>query len=408
MLFFSAILGAVVRDIEEVVGGKTVDVLIKTTKEDTDNFPPLLGIVMRDKKTKKDIFIPMKAIETWGPKEIELDQKFSECVEGIPTGENIVSLRNSVLDKQIVDLEGMRVVRVNDLQFGRVKQVMSLIAIDISTRGLLRRLGFYSSVFDRIFKTNFLEWNSIELTDNKLHLSKGVADIVKLHPADIANIIEKMNLHQGSTLLESLDHATAARVFEEIEPEIQKVLIRFLGAEKTANLMNKMSVDELVDLIQLMPDKQSREIMRKLPGGEKKEKVRRFLEYDEDTAGGLMTTEFITATPNDTVQDVIEHIRKFSHMHHSILFIYVVDKNSRFLGVVSTRSLIIADKTEKIKEVMRKEKRIHVVKEDDDIDIVATAMTKYNLLSVAVVDKKKKLLGVVTVDDIMRSFIPKA
>jgi len=408
MLFFSAILGAVVRDIEDVNGGKAVDVLIKTQKEGDENFPPLLGIVMKPKHGKKDVFIPMDAIETWGPNEIELEQNFKECEKEIPEGIHIVSLRKSVLDKQIVDLEGMRVVRVNDLQFGKVKQKMSLIAIDISTRGLLRRLGLYSSAFDKIFSTNFLEWNEIELTDNRIHLAKGVKDIVKLHPADIANIIEKMNLHQGTTLLEALDHATAARVFEEIQPEIQKVLVKFLGLEKTANLMNKMSVDELVDLIQLMPDKQSREIIKKLPGGQKKENVKRFLEYDEDTAGGLMTTEYITAMPNDTIEDVINKIKLSSHMHHSILFLYIVDKNNRFMGVISTRSLIIADKKEKLKNIMRKEKRIQVVKEHDDIDAVATAMTKYNLLSVAVVDKKKKLLGVITVDDIMRSFIPKA
>lgn len=408
MLFFSAILGAVVRDTEEKTVGKTVDILIKAPQEKDVEFPQLLGIVVKLKNRKSNVFIRMESIESWGPQEIELDMKFEDCEEEVPKGPTIVALRESVLDKQIVDLEGMRVVRVNDLQFGRVKQIMSLIAIDISTRGLLRRIGIYSHLVDKIFKANFLEWNDIHLTDNKLHLAKGAKDIVKLHPADIANILEKMNLHQSTTLLQALDHATAARVFEEIQPDIQKVLIKFLGSEKAANLMNKMSVDELVDVIQLMPDKQSREILRKLPVGQKKEHVKRFLEYDEDTAGGMMTTEFITAMPNDTVASVIDQIRECSHMHHSILFIYIVDKNKKFVGVISIRSLIIADKNKKLKDIMRKEKRIEVAREHDDIDAVATAMTKYNLLSVAVIDKKRKLLGVVTVDDIMRSFLPKA
>lgn len=408
MIFVSRILGARVKDNAEEYCGIVTDLLIEDAKE--KEFPKILGIIVKNKKTES--FIPTKTIESWGPEEVDLDDMFQDVAkpaqQEFQKKDNIISLHRTVLDKQIVDLTGMRVVRVNDLQIGRVKDEMCLIAIDISTRGILRRLGLSNDSLDKVFKPHLLEWKNIQMVDNKIHLSQGVKELVKLHPADIANIIEKMNVHQGSSILESLDQSVAARVLEEIEPDIQKVLVKKLGTERTASLMNKMSVDELVDLIQLLPPHESREILKKLPVDTKKEKIKMILEYDEDTAGGLMTTEYIVALPWDTAEEVTEKIRKNSHLHHSVLFIYVVDKSNHFMGVVSIRNLLVADKTEKMKDLMKKFKKVPNIHVDQDITSVAAHMTKYNLLSAAVTDRRKRLLGVVTVDDIMRHFVPKA
>ncbi|MEK9133208.1 MAG: CBS domain-containing protein [Patescibacteria group bacterium] len=406
MLFFSNIRDASVRDNLEEVVGVVYDVLINN---DTDReFPPVMGIVIKDKRSTKQ-FIPVEYIESWGASEIELARKLYESTAKIPTGDNIVSLRDNVLDKQIVDLAGMRVVRVNDLQFSRVQQSMCLIAIDISNRGILRRLGMRSHFLNHIFKPNFLEWKNVKLMDNKLYLSTGAKEIVKLHPADIANLIEKMNVYQGSTLLQSLDPTVAARVLEEIQPDIKKLLVKNLGAERTATLMGKMSVDELVDLIQLLPGRESREIISKLPLDSKIQKVKKIMEYDEDTAGGLMTTEYITASSDMTVEQAIAEIKRVSHLHHSIQFIYIVDTDGKFLGVVSLRNLIVAAKTQSIKEIMRKpNKKLPTIHVDQTFEYLTRLMTKYNLLSVAVLDKDRKLIGVVTVDDIMRRLVPTA
>lgn len=408
MIFLSRILGARVKDNAEEYCGTVTDVLIEDAKE--KEFPKILGIVVKNKKTES--FIPVKPIESWGPEELDLDDRIQDIAEPLPQAlqkrNKIISLRKIVLDKQIVDLTGMRVVRVNDLQIGRVKDEMCLIAIDISTRGILRRLGLSNDSLDKVFKPHLLEWKNIHMVDNKIHLSQGVKELVKLHPADIANIIEKMNVHQGSSILESLDQSVAARVLEEIEPDIQKMLVKKLGTERTASLMNKMSVDELVDLIQILPSRESREILKKLPVDTKKEKIKMILEYDEDTAGGLMTMEYIVAFPWDTATEVIEKIRKNSHLHHSVLFIYIIDRSNHFMGVVSVRNLLVAEKNKKMKDIMKKIKKVPTIHVDQDITSVATHMTKYNLLSVAVTDKKKRLLGVITVDDIMRHFVPKA
>lgn len=405
MLFFSTILGAKVIDSAEEVVGRMTDILIKIDPD--KKYPPLIGMLI--KRKKKEVFLPMEMIESWGPGEIELDRKINGDTEDAPSGKNIVSLRHSVLDKQIVDLAGLRVVRVNDLQLGRVQQVMSLIAIDISTRGLLRRLGFINPSLNKIFRPHLIEWSNISPLDNKIHLHTGAKDLLKLHPADIANVIERMNVKQSSTLLESMDKATAARVLEEIQPNIKKILVKSLGPGRTADLMGKMSMDELVDIMQLLPKYESREILKKLPGTQQKEAVKKFMEYDEDTAGGLMTTEFIAVYPSTKVKEVIEKIRgTLHHPRHSSIFVYVTDKNGIFRGVVPLKKLITAEKSQEMQEIMGKKRKINTVKVDQDVLAVATLMTKYNLLSVAVLDSKKKLLGIITVDDVMREFVPNA
>jgi Mg/Co/Ni transporter MgtE (contains CBS domain) len=161
----------------------------------------------------------MNDIESFTKKYVVIDKQIEEALHDLPKENDIILLKKSVFDRQIVDLEGVRVVRVNDLQLGYIKSVMSLVAIDIGQSGLLRRMGLPV----KIGKKELLNWEDVRLLGNKLQLSTSIKDINKLHPADVANLIEKMNLNQGSMLLESMDEHTAARVLEEIEPEIQKI-----------------------------------------------------------------------------------------------------------------------------------------------------------------------------------------
>lgn len=404
MLFFSEILKAHIVDSLNTIDGKAVDALIRVEK-DVEN-PEIIGLVVKHQKKKQ--FIPTDVITEWGFKKIKLNKMLAEVVAEIPNGEDIVSLNNAILDKQIVDLDGLKVVRVNDLQFGNIQQKMCLIAIDISTRGLLRRFGIDDRYIDKIFKPHFLEWKNIHSLADKLQLSTGIKEMVKLHPADIANVIEKMNINHATVWLQSLDKVTAARVLEEVQPDIKKVLVKSLGTERAATLLEKMSVNELADLIQLLPTSQSQEIINKLPQDNRIKNVQKILNYDEDTAGGLMTTEFITVLPDSTASQAIEEIKSVSPNFGSIHYIYVTDSNGKFLGVISIRNLIIARSDQRLREIMRSREKLPVASVNQGVNSLASLMTKYNLLSVAVVDQEKKILGVVTVDDIMRRLVPDA
>lgn len=403
MLYFSSLINAKVRDSNDEVVGKIADIAIETVGH--REFPPLRGVLALMKK-KRMVFVDVDKISGWSHDGVLLKASITELTEEIPNGDTLW-LGKSVIDHQIVDLSGARVVRVNDLQFGPVREAMCLLAIDVSTNGLMRRLGL-GGVMLKPFKPHLLAWKNVHLIGDKLKLGVGRDNLVKLHAADIANIVEKLNLKQGSLLLSSLDQATAAKVLEEIKPSIQKIMVQSLGAERATTILSKMSMDELVDLIQLLPARESREIIDKLPVEKNISRVKKILEYDEDTAGGLMTTEFISAHMDTTVAEVMNQIKRDSQHHRSIHFVYVTDDKKRILGVVSLRRLILANGEQKIKEIAKGIKRAPVVNVEQGVAEIAAIMTKYNLLSVAVVDHTKKLLGIVTVDDIMRCLVPKA
>ncbi|MFA5021848.1 MAG: CBS domain-containing protein [Patescibacteria group bacterium] len=404
MFFFSTIFGLQIKDIENKTCGKVGDVFITINSD--EEMPTITGIVCK-KNLKKIGFISIDDITELGPKKIRLNKKFNEALKEITKTDNVISLYNSILDRQIIDLMGLKIVRVNDLQFGQFKQKLCLIAIDISNRGLLRRLGIKGQIIDNFFKPHFVEWKSVHTMADKLQLSTGAKEIVKLHPADLANIMEKMSINQATAWLQSLDQSTAARVLEEIQPDIKKILVKSLGPERAAAMIAKMSVDELVDIIQLLPGNDSKEIINKLPQDSTTQAVKKILQYDEDTAGGLMTTEFISAGPNSTVQEVIDKIKKVSPKYHSIHYIYITNEDTKFLGVVSLRTLIISDHNKKMQQLVRK-LGVPTALADQGLKSLANLMTKYNLWSVAVLDKDQKLIGVITVDDVMRRLVPDA
>jgi len=396
MLFFSNILGAKVRDQADKVAGRVGDVLIKINFD--SDYPSIAGIILMGKHKK---FVNANQIETFGKNYLTLKKSFADSVSEMPQDNFFISLKETVLDRQIVDLTGVRVVRVNDLQFGNIKGQMCMVALDIGKAGLLRRLGLSG-----LFQPVLLEWKKVRLLGDKLQLSSSAKELVKLHPADIANIIEKLNLNQGSELLQALDKKTAARVLEELEPELQRILVESLGPERAASVMQKMSIDELVDLIQMLPDRKSKEIMKILPS-DSTQKVKKILEYDEDAAGGLMTTEYVSAYPATTVKEVIDQVKKSYQIYRGVYFIYIIDAESNFKGVVSLRRLLISGVDQIMSELVDSEKKSTATVNQDVLE-VASLMTKYNLTSIAVLDKDKKLLGVITVDDVMRHFVPHA
>ncbi|MBP6859649.1 MAG: magnesium transporter [Candidatus Magasanikbacteria bacterium] len=402
MLFFSNILGGEVRDQADTIIGKVHDVVIKINNE---GFPSVFAIQYVDKRKDKKM-VHASEVETFGKNYITLKNIISDVTFLTSDEKGLVFLRETVLDRQIVDMAGVRVVRVNDLQLGMVKGLMCLVALDIGKLGLLRRLGFGASKLFSFLQPELLEWKNVKLLGDKLQLSMSGKELVKLHPADIANIIEKLNLNQGSELLQVLDKKTAAQVLEELEPELQKILVQNLGSERAASVMQKMSIDELVDLIQMLPDYKSKEIMQNLPS-DSKQKVRTILEYNEDTAGGLMTTEYISAVLGTTVQEVVEEIKKSYHMHRGIYFVYVTDEDNFFKGVVSVRKLLVSERNQTMKELIDVEKKITATV-GQTVSEIAILMTKYNLTALAVLDEEEKLLGVITVDDVMRHFVPHA
>ena len=401
MLFVSHLLGADIMDSTDKMLGKVSDLICHPNG---DKFPSIIAVAYKEKGVTKAF--DYGAVENMSKGELSLSVR-AEKVMPYTMRHTDMMLSRDILDKQIVDLQGTRVVRVNDLRIGIVGGDLKVLGIDVSTRGLLRRLGV-----DRIppfswMKPMFIDWENVQVVGKSLKLSKISGELVKLHPADLANIVEALNPHQSHRLVQALEPRMAAEVFGELDPEAKKEVLTNLEEEKITRIMTHIPVDELVDYLKTLKSKDRRKIMASL-SEKKKKTVKEFLKYEDDTAGGLMTTEFIKGSPNQTVAEVREYIRQISEGFRSISFIYVVNDQGLLQGIVSMRSLIVYPPTKKLRQIMKKVRPHQMVHVGSDIDHIAKIMTKYNLHTIAVLGDKKELLGLVTVDDILRHFVPKA
>ena len=214
MWYLSAILDTRVKDSSGVTLGRVSDVLIRFTPNDPSQLSPIIGILVRPLNKKKELFfVPNNTIATWDDGGPRLRRVQKDFTTPIPTTKDIIHLRASVLDKQIVDLAGHRVVRVNDLQIADVAGTLSVISIDVSTTALVRRLGIPSTMLGGQNSAHLLAWGNVQMIGEQVRLATGIAELNKLHPADIANIIEQMNINHGSDILQSLDKDIGARPY---------------------------------------------------------------------------------------------------------------------------------------------------------------------------------------------------
>lgn len=404
MPYLSRILNSTVSDSSEEVVGRLEDVLVRPK---AGEYCPLEFLIVKKRHSKKRVIIPYEAVENFSKEEVSLRVLFSKInfLENIPEG--YVRLNRDVMDQQIVDLSGARVVRVNDLRIGDFEGKINVLGIDISNRGLLRRLGLtWLDVFN-LMKVNLIDWRKVQPVKGELKLDSASKDLTKLHPADIANIVEDLSLKQGSNLVLSLDKNTAAQVFEEIDPEIQKLLISHLSPEHAARISERMSVDELVDLIHFLPEHKSQQLMDYVEKDRIKH-IHKLLKYEDNTAGGLMSLEYLSCTPEETVGQAIEKIKKLSDNFRAINYVYILDEKGKYKGVASLRRLLINDRTTLLSKIMKKSANLPVLHPNHSVKRVAHMMTKYDLNTVAVLDKDNNFLGVVTVDDVMRVLVPNA
>jgi len=404
MPYISELLNNTITDSSDASVGKLQDILISPK---ADSFAPLEFLVIKASDGTK--FVPYEAVANFNSSEISLKNLFNKSVQDqLPPGE-FVYLKKEVLDKQIVDVAGTRVVRVNDLRIGNFENKVCVLGIDSSFKGILRRLGLANSLLGKPFSVSLIDWRQATLVGNKkgLELNTVVEDLRHLHPADLANIVEDLDVKFGSNLLASLDSSEAAKVLEEVDPRLQTVLVIYLGPERAGKIMTQMGSGKFVDLVKTLSGDEAQKFLSKVNVG-RAQSVQKLLSYPDDTAGGLMTLDFMSARPNWTVVQATEEIRKVSSRIRSMPFIYVTNDEGRFIGVVSLRRMLLAKPEDKMKVLAKQFPSYAFLRPGDKIVKIVKLMTKYNLYTAAVLEKDKKLVGVVTIDDIMRKLFPTA
>ncbi|MCL4457411.1 MAG: CBS domain-containing protein [Nitrospirae bacterium] len=325
--------------------------------------------------------------------------------------DDLLAVRD-ILDKQIVDANGAKVVRANDIKLEGYDDDAVLIAVDVGIRGILRRLGVErgSEGFLKLFQTrmpyNLISWNYIQPLKPKLQaitLTVPRQMVSELHPADIADIISKVSREEGTHLFKDLDIETAAEALSELKPEMQADIINAMDTEKAADIIEEMPPDEAADVLSDLPTEKAKEILEHIEK-EDAEDIQELLGHEEDTAGGLMTNEFIAYSPQTTVRETIERFKRDAEEIESGYYIYVLDDQEKLIGVTSLRDLLLAEADARLSEIM--ETKLKTVTPDADEMVAAEIISKYNLLALPVVDSEGFLLGIVAIDDIIDRILP--
>jgi magnesium transporter len=313
-----------------------------------------------------------------------------------------------VLDKQLIDVDGKRVVRVNDVQLIEVAGAWRVTGADVSMQGLWRRLAPAGFMGTRK-PVEVIDWSDVGYlaTDEAtVQLKSARGKLARLHPVEIARLAEALSYHHGSEVVESLDDETAAETLEEMAAAQQARIIGDMDEERAADILEWMSPDEAADVLGDLPEEKAEELLGLMEGEEQADVVE-LLPYEDDTAGGLMTTEFVTLPRELTVGAALARLREMAETPNMIYYLYVVEAEDswQLIGVIALRSLILADQTAPLAAVMRTE--FQSAHPGEPAKEVARRIAEYNLLALPVVDQAGDILGIITVDDAMELLLPK-
>lgn len=338
--------------------------------------------------------------------------RFPVLLSEQPLSASQVRLKEFLLDKQIVDVHGAKVERVNDLQFVASNGKLVLATVDVGLRGILRRLGFETAVvrfcewfFDYHLKERFISWHFVQpLADlDRLRLQIPLTQISKLHPADLADIIEDMDVHERAAMVDALNEEILADALEEMDPKVQVAIMRALKPDKAADIIEEMAPDEAADLIADLPSETVDGIFREMDD-DYEEKVKGLLAHDEDEAGGLMSTQYLTVTPDTPIIDALAHIRRNAEEVDVIYYIYVVDSEGRLLGVVNLRELLSHEIFTPVERIMTT--RMITASLDDKAKDLADLFAKYGFRGLPVVNDEGKIEGVIRFKALLEILAP--
>lgn len=405
-MFLSEMLGKPIVDQNDTQFGSLEDLIVTPGVQ----FPPVTAVAITPRGDGEYTVIPWDQVKV-----VERGLKLPASRETLRTyqiKENDLWMKRDLLDKQIVDVHDYRVVRVNDVRLEQSEDALFLVGVDTGMRGLFRRIGLEKLV-DRLTKrsrwrphTHIIAWNDVETfqrSEGRIRLKVPAERLAKLHPADIAKIVDELDPAQRTEYFESLDVETAAETLAETDPAVQVSIVESLDEERAADILEEMEPDEAADVLGDLSADRRDEILSEMEA-EEAEDVKELLQYADETAGGLMTTEFIAVSPGMTAEETINHLREVGPDAETIYYVYVLDESERLVGVISLRDLIITQPGTKIEEFTVKNV-IHV-RTDATIQDIAQTMEDYNLLALPVVDDENRIQGIVTIDDAFQKVLP--
>jgi magnesium transporter len=411
MIYLSQLLNQKVWDAFGHVVGRLKDVMVNATEK---NMPPLSALELSLPEDNPNRLIDARSIATLWPS-ITLKTDITKLVPYELLGHELL-LKVRVLDQQIVDTEGRRLVRVNDLQIGRKGESFLLTGVDASANGLLRRLGLekvgrsFAKMIKKQDQTHVIPWEyvaSIE-HDDPLRLSVSQSRLVQMPPADIASILDDLDHHTSKALLQGFSDEQLADTLEESSEEMQQTMISHLHPERAADVLEEMDPDEAADILANMDDTTSEQLLN-LMEDDDEEDVRKLLAYPEDSSGGIMTTEFAWVPSEYSVAEALEYLRSSEDaiQDEFMYYVYILDQEERLKGVVSLRDLVTAPLDKPLSDWFDEDAiKVNPLTPQEEC---AYLVAKYDLMAVPVVEPETDvMLGIVTVDDALDTVLPTA
>ena len=334
--------------------------------------------------------------------------------EWIPVNgaEGLFLLGRDLLDQQVIDVHGRKVVRVNDVDFyqetAQNRLVLKIEGVDVGARGAIRRLlkgviplAVLRALLQRI-PPREIPWEFIDLIETdparRVKLKISHERLAKLHPADIADIVEDLAPDEREAVFETLDEEVAAGAMEELEPKVQKSVVESLDSDRAADIVEEMEPDAAADLLADLPQERTEEILVQMQPEERQE-VTELLEFEENTAAGRMTTEYIALPVTATAHDAIEAMRTFEGRMESMGTIFLIDSHGTLAGAVPLVKIVLAPSSTPLLALTQEP--LISCHEDAKEKEFAELFDKYNLLTLPVIDEKNHLTGVITPDDVI-------
>jgi len=409
--YLSGLIGKEAFDADGEAVGVVIDLLINSIPgiQNDSGRQIVTGVKLKIRRATKFFsfknFMVIKAREklsvTCGDL-VELNNE--EVVNGLLLVENI-------LDKQIVDLNGRKLVRVNDVRLVTLSQGTYPIAVDIGIEGLLRRIGIsqpikrFLSLFRISIPARFILWDDVQAIDHSnlnIKLSKSYTKLHMLHPSDLADILEDLGKKSSMSVFSSLDEEKAADVLEELESHAQIHFVENLPVDKMADVLEKMPADEVADILDELEDDKAEMLLNEMET-ESSNEVRELLEYDDDMVGSLMTTDYLSFSATLTVAEVLVELRAKKPEAVELYNLFVTEQNDELIGSFNLRDLVFAEPNLSVSQIM-KSKPVYLF-DEQKVGAIAEIISKYNLLAVPVVDKRFQLQGMVVIDDIVEDLI---
>jgi len=401
MVYYSQLLGKPILDKNKNTLGKVKDFCFV----DRAKYAVISGITLDVNGIRKMILWEnVKEIVDRSGDVLPIGIYLNKCMEDLkflePKGNKI----QEVIDKQLMDIDGARVIRVNDILLGRTGNKFILVGVDTSTRGILRRIGLEFLAYNK--EINIILWKDVaplseDIKNLKLNVKR--ERINKLHPAEIADLVRDLSLEEKEMMFNNLSNEKAAETLLQSSPDVRNSFFKTMSFKKLARLLETLPSDDAAAILKMMPTINNEKILRLMKPGISA-KVKKILSYRNETAGSLMTTRFLTVPEGLTARETIEYVRTEMPKPKHVFYLYVKGQDSELKGIISLRELILAKPDDLVSQLVKKE--ILTVNEDTDIDDVFNLMLKYGLLAIPVIDRNKKIVGVVRINDIMEEMIP--